>query len=123
MNHESTHKEQTQILQNLHDIFKFALEEDKKNTRALDFEMKPDTIAHCGIQAIKGSTCHKCRNEGHFIKNCPLLQNNPTHHHNPMPNHKQSYAPHSRSTSNNTDMLLPITQTLSKLLEQLNSYP
>ena len=39
----------------LQDIFKFALEEDQKQKiRALDFEGKPDTIAHCDIQAIKG---------------------------------------------------------------------
>ena len=62
-------------ISNLQDIFKFALEEDQKQKiRALDFETKPDTIAHCDIQAIKGSNCYKCGNEGHFIKNCPLLQ-------------------------------------------------
>ena len=85
----------------------------------MDFEVKPDTIAHCDIQATKGNNCYKCGNEGHFIKNCPLLQNNATHHHNITPNHKQSYAPHSESNSNNTDMLAPITQTLSNLLDQL----
>ena len=107
-------------ISNLQDMFKFTFEEDQKQKiRALDFETKPDTIAHCYIQAIKGSTCHKCVNEGHFIKDCPLLQNNPTHHHNPTPNHKLLYAPHCRSNSNNTDMLTPITQALSNLLEQL----
>ena len=35
------------------------------------------------------------------------------------PNHKYSHAPHSRSNSNNTDILAPITQTLNNLLEQL----
>ena len=104
----------------LQDIFQSALEEDEKqNIRALDFETKPDTIAHCDIQAIKGSSCYICRNEGHFIKDCPLQQNNPIQHHNPTPIHKHSYASHSRSNTNNTDMLAPITQTLSNLLEQL----
>ena len=98
----------------LQDIFKFALEKDQKQKiRALDSEAKPDTIAHCDIQAIKGNNCYKCGNEGHFITDCPLLQNNATHHHNPTPNNKQSYAPHIRSNSNNTDVLAPITQTLS----------
>ena len=107
-------------ISNLQDIFKFALGEDQKQKiRALDFEVKPDTIEHCDIQAIKGNNCYKCGNEGHFIKNCLLLQNNATHHHNPTPHHKQSYAPHSKSNSNNTDMLAPITQTLSNLLDQL----
>ena len=104
----------------LQDIFKFALEEDQKQKiRALDFETKLDTTAHCNIQAIKGNNCYKCGNEGHFIKDYPLLHNNSTHHHNLTPNHKQSYAPHSRSNSNNTDMLAPITQIVCNLLEEL----
>ena len=61
-------------ISNLQDIFRFALEEDQKQKiRALDFEVKPDTIAHCDNQAIKDNNCYKCGNEGHFIKNCPLL--------------------------------------------------
>ena len=98
----------------------FALEEDEKQKiRALDFETKSDTIAQYDIQVIKGNNCYKCGNEGHVIKDCPLHQNNPMQHNNPTPNHKHSYAPHYRSNSNNTDMLTPITQTLSNLLEQL----
>ena len=104
----------------MQDIFKFALEEDQKQKiGALDFETKSDTIAHCDIQAIKGSTCYKCGNEVHFIKDCPLHQNNPIQHNNPKPNCKHSYAPHSRSNSNNTDMFAAITQTLNTLLDQL----
>ena len=80
-------------ISNLQDIFKFALEEDQnQKIRASDFETKPDRIAHCDIQAIKASTCYKCGNEGHFIKDCPCQQNNPIQHHNPTPNHKHSYA-------------------------------
>ena len=107
-------------ISNLQDIFKFALDGDQKQRiRALDFEAKPGTIAHCDIQAIKGNNCYKCGNEGHFSKDFPILQNNATHHHNPILNHKQSYAPHIRSNSNNTDMLALITQTLSNMLDQL----
>ena len=98
-------------ISNLQDMFKFALEKDQKQKiRASDFETKPDTIAHCHIQAIKGRTFYKCGNEGHFIKDCPLHQNNPIQHHNPTPHHKHSYAPHRRPNSNNTDMLAPMTQ-------------
>ena len=94
-------------ISNLQDIFKSALEENQKQKiRSLNFETKPDTIAHCDIQAIKSSTCYKCGNEGHFIKNCTLHKNNHIQHHNPTPNHQHSYAPHCRSNSNNTDMLV-----------------
>ena len=107
-------------ISNLQNIFKFALGEgQKQKIRALDFEAKPETIAQHDIHAIKGKNCYKWGNGGHFIKDCPLLQNNATHHHNPTHNHKQSYAPQSRSNSNNTDVLAPITQILSNLLDQL----
>ena len=70
-------------ISNLQDIFKFVLEEDQKQKiRALDFETKPDTIAHCDIQVIKGSSCYKCGN---------AKKSHTTSH--PTPNHKHSYAP------------------------------
>ena len=113
-------------ISNLQDIFKFTLKEDQKQKiRALDFEIKTDiktdTIAHGDIQAIKGSSCHKCGNEGHSIKDCPLHQINPIQHLNPTPNHKHSYIPHSRSNSNNTDMLTPITKTLNYLFSAIKT--
>ena len=59
-------------ISNLQDIFKFALEEDQKQKiSTLDFEAKPDTIAHCDIQTIMCNNCYKCGNEGHFIKDFP----------------------------------------------------
>ena len=100
--------------------FQIALEEDQKQKiRALEFEARPGTIVHCEIQTIKGNTCYKCGNEGHFIEDCLLYQNNPIQHHNPTTNYKHSYEPHSRLNSNNTDVLATITPTLNNLLEQL----
>ena len=58
-------------ISNLQDISKIALEDQKQKIQALDFETKPDTTAHCDIQAIKGSTCHKCGNEGHSLRISP----------------------------------------------------
>ena len=93
MNPYNKNKLRSCKISNLQDIFKFALEEDQKHKiKALDFESKPDTIPHCHIQAIKGSTCYRCGNEGHFIKNCPPTKN-AIQHCNPTPKHKHSYAP------------------------------
>ena len=109
-------------ISNLQNIFTFVLEEDQiQKIRALDFETKADTIAHCEIQAIKGSTCQKCGNEGHLIKDCPLLpRNNPIQHHNPI--HQITNIqmhPTVGQIAPTTDMLVPITQTLNNLLDQL----
>ena len=49
-------------ISNLQDIFRFALEEDQKQKIRVLFETKLDTVAHCDIQFIKGSTCYKCGN-------------------------------------------------------------
>ena len=61
MNPYIKNKLRSHKISNLLDIFKIELEEDQKQKiRALDFETKLDTIAHCNIQAIKGNTCYKC---------------------------------------------------------------
>ena len=64
-------------VKNLKDIFDHVIHEDQKQMiRALDFGVssKPDPILNCSINAMKDKACFKCGSEGHFIKDCPLRQ-------------------------------------------------
>ena len=47
-----------------------------RKIRALDFRVssKPESILNCDINAIREKACFKCGSEGHFIKDCPLNQ-------------------------------------------------
>ena len=104
-------------ISNLQDIFTFALQEyQKQNIRSLDFEDKSDTIAQCDANAIKANICYKCGGEGHFIKDCPQNNDNPTQN-----QRKPSTKYNNRSTSNTTCVITPIAQTLNSLLKQLNT--
>ena len=61
----------------LKDIFGHAIHEyQKQKIRALDFRVmsKPDSLLNCSINAIKDKACFKCGSDGHFIKDCPLSQ-------------------------------------------------
>ena len=48
----------------------------KQKVRALDFRVssKPDPALNCSINTIKDKAYFKCGSEGHFIKDCPLSQ-------------------------------------------------
>ena len=73
------------------------LEEDQKQeVKALDFDTKPETIAHCDINVIK-STCYKCGKERHFIKDSPQHQQQSYSH------HTQNYT--QQVTSHNTQSI------------------
>ena len=98
-----------------YNIFTFGLQEDQRHKiGALDFEDKSDTIAQCDVNAFKGNTCYKFEGEGHFIKDCPLNKDNPTQ------NQRKQYTPYNkRSTSNITDVITAIAQTLNSLFKQL----
>ena len=112
------HKLRTAKANRLEDIFTLALEKDQKwKVRALDFDTKPDTIAHCDINVIK-STCYKCGKQGHFIKDCPQNQQQSYSH------HTQKYllqvTSHKISTQSITpDAFATITQTLNNLVDQI----
>ena len=61
-------------LQNLSELFGFALQEDQKQKiRKLDFGKDE---AHIDINAIKGKGCFKCGSEDHYIKDCPHNKDN-----------------------------------------------
>ena len=66
--------------QNLSELYGFALKEDQKQKiRELDFgtdSSQQQPIAHCDINAIKGSGCYKCGGNDHFIKDCPQDRDN-----------------------------------------------
>ena len=60
----------------LSDIFQHALEEDtRQKARAVDFgELTSSNITQFDINAIRDNRCYKCGKDGHFIKDCPLNQ-------------------------------------------------
>ena len=71
----------------------------------MNIEDKSDTIAQGDVNAIKGNTSYGCRGEGHFIKDCPLNKDIPSQ------NQRKPYTPYNnRSTSNTTDIIVPIAQ-------------
>ena len=71
------HKFRSYQVKNLKDIFGHAINENQKQKiRASDFGVssKPESILKCDINAIKEKACFKCGSKGHFIKDCPLSQ-------------------------------------------------
>ena len=70
-----TNKLRSHNVQNLSELYGLAIKEDQKQRiRDLDFgnTTPQETIAHCDVNAIKGTGCYKCGSNDHYIKNCPL---------------------------------------------------
>ena len=103
-------------VKNLEDIFCHAIHEDQKQKiRALDFKVssKPDPILNCTINAIKDEACSKCGSKGHFIKDCPLSQQDNMAQ-------KSKYTDHRTDTNSTTDKVMePLTRLFTDLVEQL----
>ena len=76
-------------------LYGFALKEDQKQKiRELDFgtnSSQQQTIAHCDINAIKGSGCYKCGGNDHFIKDCPQNRDNTKSYNGPSNVHQKQY--------------------------------
>ena len=76
---------------------------------------KPDPVLNCSINAIQGKGCFKCGSEDHFIKDCPLSQQN-----NMVP--KGNYTDHRCDTKHDrmTDKVMePLTKLFTDLVTQL----
>ena len=103
-------------VKNLKDIFGHDIHEDQKQKiRVLDFGVssKPDPILNCTINAIKDKACFKCGSEGHFIKDCPLSQQDNMAQ-------KDKYTDHRTDTNSTTDKVMePLTRLFTDLVQQL----
>ena len=77
------------------DIFQHALEDDtRQKVRAVDFgEPTSSNITQCDINAIRDNKCYKCGKDGHFIKDCPLNQDQNSQYYHRQEYHKGGYSP------------------------------
>ena len=102
---------------NLKDIFGHAIQEDQKQKiRPLDFAVSPklDHILNCTTNAIQCKACFKCGSEDHFIKDCPLSQQD-----NMV--QKGNYTDHiydNKSDSMTDKVMEPLTRLFTGLLVQ-----
>ena len=100
----------------LSDIFQHALEEDtRQKVRAVDFgEPTSSNITQCDINAIRDNKCYKCGKDGHFIKDCPLNQENSQYHHS-QNHHKGGYSPLSTNIPNSEYTLATLAKAVNDL--------
>ena len=105
-------------VKNLKDIFGHAIhEEQKQKIRTLDFGVssKRAPILNYTINAIKDKACFMCVSEGHFIKDCPLTQQE-----NVTQKSKYTDLRINSSTKSTTDKVMePLTRPFADLVEQL----
>ena len=110
------------ITQSLSELYGFALKEDQKQKiRELDFgtsSSQQQTIAHCDINAIKGSGCYKCGSNDHFIKECPQNRDNSKSYNGPSNVHQKQYNNYKdQNKSGDNDSLEKSIQTMTDLLK------
>ena len=105
-------------VKNLKDIFGHAIHEDQKQKiRALDFAVssKLDPVLNCTINAIKEKAYFKCGSEGHFIKDCPLSQQDNMAQNSKCPDHRTD-----SNTNSATDKVMePLTRLFTDPVEYL----
>ena len=102
---------------NLKDILVTPSRRTKQKIRALNFGVSPklDPIPNCSITAIQGKGCFKCGSEDHFIKGCPLSQQN-----NAVP--KGNYTGHRYDTKHDSmadKVMEPLTKLFTDFVAQL----
>ena len=105
-------------VKNMKDIFGHTIQEDKKQKiRALDFMVshKPDPIPNCSSNAIQGKACFKQGSKDHFIKDCPLSQQN-----NMVPNSNYTDHRYDMKHDSTTDKVMePLPKLFTDLIAQL----
>ena len=104
------------------ELYGFALKEDQKQKiRELDFgtnSSQQQTIAHCDINAIKGSGCYKCGGNDHFIKDSPQNRDNSKSYNGPSNVHQKQYNSYKdQNKSGDNDSLEKSIQTMTDLLK------
>ena len=101
----------------LSDILQYALKEDtRQKVRTVDFgEPTCSNITQCDINAIRDNRCYKCGKDGHFIKDCPLTQDqNLQYHHSPN-HHKGGYLPLNINIPSSENTLTTLAKALNDL--------
>ena len=89
----------------------------KQKIRVLDFGVssKPDPVLNCTINTIKDKVCFKCGSKGHFIKDCPLRQQD-----NMTQNNKYNDDRTDSNTNSATYKVMePLTRLFTDLVEKL----
>ena len=101
----------------LSDIFQHALEEDTmQKVRAVDFgEPTSSNITQCDINAIRDNKGYKCVKDGHFIKDCPLNQDQNSQYHHRQDYHKGGYSPLKTDEPNSENTLATLAKAVNDL--------
>ena len=87
-----------------------------RTVRAADFgEPNSSNITQCDISAITDNRCYKCGKDGHFIKDCPLNQDQNSQYHHSQNYHKGGYSPLNTNEPNSENTLATLAKAVTDL--------